>query len=289
MSICDSVISVFKQCDTSNLGIISVDAFKSVLISLEHGGWTATKVDQLLIAFGLGNASSIHYEDFFRWLFSDRPVQSLQESQGQTSQSKNAPDLGHRDAYKTALPPPAIDPAKPLGAALLLPDVQARAAAVDEVLRSEPGIATTVNSQGKLPLHLALRSGQPRDVVQLLLRANPDGAAVQDNYGSLPLHIALSTGGTAYETIADVLEAFLAGASVEDKASGMLPLHSVLMRDAPALPATLVKALLEANPAAILAKSQAGDSPMKLAMYFDRGPAVMEELLKTAWKAKLSQ
>jgi len=174
----------------------------------------------------------------------------------------------------------------PFGAAFQLQDLNAKVSAVEELLRTRPEVAMIQDAQGKLPLHLALRSGQPKDVVKLLLRANPNAAAAQDRYGALPLHIALSTGNTAYDVIADVLEAYVAGAGVEDKASGLLPVHLALMHNVPELPASLIKELLEAYPAGSLAKSPSGDTPMKLVMHFDHGSAVMEEVLKAAWKTK---
>lgn len=297
MSVCENVISIFKLCDTKNVGTISVDSFKTLLLSLNDDNWSQSKVDQLLDAFGLGSASAIRYEEFFRWLFSELPADSLQESQcvvliatssPPIEPSTAVPSLEYRNAYKAPLPPPAIDTTTPLGEALSLPDTRERALAVEQLLKAKPEIATKVDAQGKFPLHVALRSGQPRDVVKLLLNAYPNAASAPDKYGLLPLHVGLSTGSIGYDTIADVLEAFAGAAGFEDKVSGMLPLHSALVHNAPGLPVELIKDLLDAYPPGILTKSPSGDTPMRLAMHFDRGSAVMEELLKAAWKAKLS-
>jgi hypothetical protein len=296
MSICERVIAAFKECDVQGTGCVTVDVLRALLISLNNAAWSDAKLDQLLAAFGVADAKTIRYDEFFRWLYSSRKpeaVQSPQTPDAKTTAAREAPitasSSAQNETNRAGLLAPSLDPSTPLGAALSRQEPEEKANAVAELLKSQPEVASATDAHGRRPLHLALRMGQPREVVKMLLEADLQAAAVQDIYGSLPLHVALSVSSTSNETVLDILQAHAEGASVVEKSSGMLPIHLALMRSGPGFHADVIKALLEAHPSGSLAKAPSGDRPIQLAVYLDRGQAVMQELLKAAWKFQLTK
>jgi len=209
----------------------------------------------------------IFYEDFFRWLFLDGAMQSVQ--------SPSSPSVFRESMH-------------PFTAAFQMPTPE-RAQAVSRLLLEQPEVASTVNAKGSLPIHLALRSRQPLEVLRLLVQAYPQGAQAQDEFGSLPLHLALSGDGASSEIAFELLRLHPEGARTADPVNSMLPIHLALMLDRSAPILRLVQALLEAHVHGSIAKAPSGDRPIHLAVYLDHGPDVMEEILKAAWKCHQQQ
>lgn len=289
MQLADDIVGIFRKCDVAKTGAISTGALRQLLQMLNKDVWSDQKIDYLLSASGLERGGCIRYEDFFTWLFSSEEHALMQRSLGE---SAPAPEIAAaRGVSATPASPLAWDDAHPLSALVNETAPAERAEAVAKFLKQQPQVASTPDAQGKLPLHLALETGQPQELTRTLLQAHPEAAGVRDRYGSLPIHSALSGNGSSNGSVADLLRAYPAGASSKDDATGMLPVHLLLMQSGPS-PAQLkvvLQQLLEAYPEGSLAKAPSGDRPIQLAVYLDRGTDVFEEILKHAWKTQLSK
>eukprot|EP00316_Scyphosphaera_apsteinii_P019913 CAMPEP_0119343870 /NCGR_PEP_ID=MMETSP1333-20130426/106677_1 /TAXON_ID=418940 /ORGANISM="Scyphosphaera apsteinii, Strain RCC1455" /LENGTH=626 /DNA_ID=CAMNT_0007356287 /DNA_START=31 /DNA_END=1912 /DNA_ORIENTATION=+ len=146
----------------------------------------------------------------------------------------------------------------PLHCAMRNPQVQP--AVVRMLLDADSGSARAPNSEGKTPLHEAVRhmSGDldSLDAPALLLARDEKAATIADQRGRLPLHLATRT-----EMIELLLTAYMEGAAHADH-NGWLPLHWAMVQCAS------LKAqhrLLDAYPEAISHQDNAGRTPLQLA------------------------
>lgn len=264
----DSVIAVFRKCDVNGTGCIHTSTLRRLLRVLNESYWSDANIQVLIDAHGKSDGDMMCYEDFFQWLFLDSCVMLR-------TPSLPSPML-HLDSWSALM-------------AVLQSQLPGQAEAVARLLREKPEAASTLDSSGNLPVHTALRTKQPVEVLRLLLQAHPQGVRAQDEFGSLPLHLALSGDTSPSEVVADLVRFYPAGASVVDQASGMLPVHLALLQKRSEALVGVLKALLEAYVEGSVAKAPSGDRPIQLAVYLNHGPGVMEEILKAAWKCQAQQ
>lgn len=275
----DTIVNVFRACDGTGTGSIPT---KTLVQLMQLLNWSDDRIQDLIGAYGKGNEDTIRYEEFFQWLFVGSVM--VQDSSGVF------PSISTASASQVPiLPALSLDSTHPLTAVLLIPALADRLASLAELLKNDPKAPASVDRVGSLPLHLALRSKQPLEVVTILLQAYPEAAKCKDQFGSLPLHLALTGDATSSEGATYLLRAYPEAASVRDEASGMLPLHLALMQRCSVSFLSFLTALLEAYPDGSLAKAPSGHRPIQLAVYLAHGPDALEELLKAAWKAQLQK
>lgn len=96
---------------------------------------------------------------------------------------------------------------------------------------------------GDLPLHIAIRDGANRDIIDLMLEKDTDSAGVQDCEGRLALHLAASNSGTNLKVIQDLTHLNERATRTPDD-FGLLPLHWACTKSAPAIN---IKAIIKAS------------------------------------------
>ena len=74
-----------------------------------------------------------------------------------------------------------------------------------------------------LPLHAALYTKAPKDVVLPLIHAFPEACSLADDQGMLPLHLAMIDENIDDEVVKILLQTFPAGVNIKDKV-GRLPI-----------------------------------------------------------------
>ena len=123
--------------------------------------------------------------------------------------------------------------------------------------------AATKSLFDRLPLHLAAETMASPGVVRALMDANPEALLQGAVSGSLPLHLHLAAPGVAASpgVVALLLEGRGREAALKKDTFGRLPLHLAAEWRAPA---GVVRALLELNPAALLAADRRGSLPLHL-------------------------
>lgn len=70
---------------------------------------------------------------------------------------------------------------------------------VISIVNIYPNSIRGIDSNGRLPLHCAMRNGVGSDVVQYLLKEYPESAVRQDKKGKTPLHLACKYFAIAYD------------------------------------------------------------------------------------------
>ncbi len=124
---------------------------------------------------------------------------------------------------------------------------------------------------------MALRSGAPQTVIEMLLRAQPDVIALTDKFGMTSLHIAVSDAKTvdseeesapiALEVVEMLLSLDSKLAQTPDKVSYNLPLHTACQGGCSV---AVAKALMKAYPPAIRIENKDGMRPLDVAKSFGK-------------------
>ena len=163
---------------------------------------------------------------------------------------------------------------KPLHLAAAYYSKESKPVVLESVLDAAPDLATVVDEEGRLPLHIAASSKASKESITILLDAHPDGASRRTKATKLPLHLACEF-RAPLETTSALLAAFPLGA----KESSMLkfPLHFACEFKAGI---EVVQLLLDAHPDAVFAKAGADTLlPLHLAAANKASPDVIELLL----------
>jgi ankyrin repeat protein len=124
-----------------------------------------------------------------------------------------------------------------------------------------PELLDRTDPNGRLPLHTAAVSNQPRGVVALVAERLPQAAARKDRSGSLPLHLARSL--EVVEVLVNILPESV---DVRDQ-WGALPLHNAVARRDASLDA--VRFLVEDRPPSVEPVDGAGMRPLHVAAKCD--------------------
>ena len=152
---------------------------------------------------------------------------------------------------------------------------------------ADPHSAQQRDSQGRLPLHVAVWHGAPAHVIEALLNTYPDAAReAMPSSAWLPLHIALQAKADA-TVIHALLEAHPAAAQCA-AAYGWLPLHIAARRGAAR---EVVEELHRACETAAAARAESGDTPFDLARKYGQIDAatVLEGIRRQAEEAERAQ
>jgi len=111
----------------------------------------------------------------------------------------------------------------------------------------------------RLPIHLCCRSGGSLEVLQVLTKYNPEGAQEKDALGRIPLHYAISNGSVP-EIIDELLIVFPDSGRCKDN-KGWLPLHVACDCGAAY---TVIEKLLKSYPEAALMKTDNRNTALSL-------------------------
>eukprot|EP00956_Cyclotella_meneghiniana_P044066 scaffold300355_cov79-Cyclotella_meneghiniana.AAC.2 len=134
------------------------------------------------------------------------------------------------------------------------------------MLKDEEDVASTIDSYGDLPLHLACYEKRGLTLMKLLFDAHPDGIFFQDNDGYTPLDIARSSSDQS-----DVVNFFddqldIVHQAQEDKvpdSKGQIPIHRVLQSENALL--GTIKLMTAAHPASVTVADNQGCIPLHYA------------------------
>lgn len=147
----------------------------------------------------------------------------------------------------------------------------ASAARCLELLATDPIAGRVRNADGENAFHLAVGLGHPRDLVLPVLEAllggdSAAGVRSRSRQGHLPLHLALAQPVLLVEAVRALVEAYPAGAAVENEA-GLVPLFLLCMRDdTSAELGELCRLLCQAHPGGPAAKNRTGSNPLHFAV-----------------------
>ena len=120
---------------------------------------------------------------------------------------------------------------------------------VQEILETTPKAAELVDSEGKLPLHIAYINSATNDIVTMLIHHYPAAAEVKDNYGNLPFHYACSE-NSCWDTIKEALELYPKAIEIKNR-HGYLPLHLAWEQSGKYHFNLVLRKLIEVYPAAV--------------------------------------
>ena len=157
------------------------------------------------------------------------------------------------------------------------------------VLTYPAGIKAKETSFGRLPLHVACRSGASPEAVECLLAYHPEATMEGDNLKRIPLHYALKNDAGA-EVVRLLLDAYPEGVTRADH-RGWIPLHVACSMGTDL---AIIKTLLEDNPETVLVKTNKGSDCVKCARMSKGHPneedicAFMEEKMARAEGRKVS-
>lgn len=112
----------------------------------------------------------------------------------------------------------------------------------------------------RLPLHIAVRSRLPDDVILYILNKYPEACAKQDSQGRVPLHYAISN-FAPLSIIQKLIHTCPASASAADFL-GWTPLHVAANT---ARSAAMVELCIEASPESVVAYTKKGNTPLMAA------------------------
>jgi hypothetical protein len=99
------------------------------------------------------------------------------------------------------------------------------------LLAAQPEAAVTVDSLGRLPLHMAVDREQPWiKVITDLILENPRSLELRDHSGRLPIHVVLDRERPSLEVVELLVNSFPSGASAS-RGVGRLPLHYAVFHD----------------------------------------------------------
>ena len=112
----------------------------------------------------------------------------------------------------------------------------------------------------RFPLHLALRSRLPNEVILYILNKYPEACAKQDALGRVPLHYAISNYAplSIIQTLVDICPASTSAADFR----GWTPLHVAANT---AHSAAMVEFFIEASPMSVVAHTRFGNTPLMAA------------------------
>ena len=128
-------------------------------------------------------------------------------------------------------------------------------------ISSHPEESEIQDSMGDLPLHEVCHTGgAPFQIIQRLIHANKSALQKRGFCGRLPLHYAAYS-KPSVNVIKLLLRHYPEAAKRLDD-DGRLPLHLAVIRNAPK---QSMQAIIDANPAALLAKNKFGSTPVMLA------------------------
>jgi len=125
------------------------------------------------------------------------------------------------------------------------------------LLSHSPEAASQCDEEDDLPLHLALYSGAPDDVIMVLLDCYPEGASARNAYRMLPLHVSYKRPEICYRLVKLYPEGL---PGVEPDGDGNLPMHLVCM--CPEADLKLVKLLFKQDPNALRHTRRDGRLPL---------------------------
>ena len=151
------------------------------------------------------------------------------------------------------------------------------------VLTYPAGIKAKETSFGRLPLHVACRSGASPEAVECLLAYHPEATMEGDNLQRIPLHYALKNDAGA-EVVRLLLDAYPEGVTRADH-RGWIPLHVACSMGTDL---AIIETLLEDNPETVLVKTNKGSDCVKCARMSKGHPneedicAFMEEKMARA-------
>lgn len=140
-----------------------------------------------------------------------------------------------------------------------------------ELLAADPLAGRVRNADGENAFHLAVGLGHSRDLVipilhALLGDASAIGVRVRSRQGHLPLHLALAQPLLLHEAVRMLIEAYPAGAAVENE-SGLIPLFLLCMReDSTEELGELCRLLCRAHPEGPAARNRTGSHPLHFAV-----------------------
>jgi ankyrin repeat protein len=129
------------------------------------------------------------------------------------------------------------------------------------LVQLHPELLDRADPNGRLPLHTAAASNQPRGVVALVAERLPQAAARKDRSGSLPLHLARSL--EVVEVLVNILPDSV---DVRDQ-WGALPLHNAVARWDASL--DVVRLLVEDRPPSVEPVNGDGMRPLHVAATCD--------------------
>ena len=128
------------------------------------------------------------------------------------------------------------------------------------VITYPAGIKAKETSFGRLPLHVACRSGASPEAIECLLAYHPDGSMEGDTLRRIPLHYALKNDAGA-EVVALLLDAYPEGVSCADH-RGWIPLHVACSMGTDL---DVIELLLEEYPETVLLETHKGSDCVKCA------------------------
>ena len=143
--------------------------------------------------------------------------------------------------------------------------------------------ATTVDENGQLPLHRALKDNIPLGSIKLLVNGNPDALNVADQNEAYPLHIACEF--SSVKAVKYLVE--LAEDTLNDvDANKDSPLHYACRRGN----SGIVKYLLEANVPSVLERNN--DNKLAIHLLFESGVSILDresmEYVEAVWQLILA-
>lgn len=112
----------------------------------------------------------------------------------------------------------------------------------------------------RIPLHIAIRSRLPDEVIFYILDKYPEGAAVQDVLGRVPLHYAISN-HSSMDVITRLMKACCSAACAADNL-GWTPLH---VAASTARSSDMVEALVQSGVETVVARTRKGNTPLMCA------------------------
>jgi len=128
------------------------------------------------------------------------------------------------------------------------------------VITYPAGVKAKETSFGRLPLHVACRSGGSPEAVECLLAYHPDGTQEGDNLKRIPLHYALKNDAGA-EVVRLLMDAYPEGVSCADH-RGWIPLHVACSMGTDL---SIIETLLEDYPETVLMKTHKGSDCIRCA------------------------
>ena len=106
----------------------------------------------------------------------------------------------------------------------------------------------------RIPLHIAIRSRLPDDVILFLLNKYPEGAAIQDMLGRVPLHYAISN-HSSIKVIHSLIKTCRSSACAADNL-GWTPLHVAANT---ARSTEMVEILIQSGVETVVARTRKGN------------------------------
>jgi len=144
---------------------------------------------------------------------------------------------------------------------------------LEKIIAMNPALVTTINFQGRLPLHIATENGASYDAVHLLCKCDPSTAGLQDLLGKTPLHLLVEESSSRFDF--DDFDDIMFGALVRD---------NDFLR--------IVKILVLSSPETVNLEDIAGMSALEYALLIDGDRDVVCELQRASvqeWRRRTMQ